>query len=261
MGPSSQQTARLVRAGIHTGALPNISDGCIPFRWDSSRAVVLCMLTRWHDLLGHLIELSHCKHCCSHLCFSCFEKPKCLPCKGSIYFVNWFDQRKALIQLCLYSSPEYKHFYILFNYLTNSLATSYCLTLVGGFVWDVFETPSEVLTCTQRFCSPGATERVVLLFVQLFYGCRKFYCTIFFSFSLPLPLSLFHTPFPLLSMEWCMSIVSVVAEGPCLCSASLYSFVKCGFGRRLVGRVQGGRWQQQASLFLSPSLLLPLSSP
>lgn len=121
--------------------------------------------------------------------------------------------------------------------------------------------------CTQRFCSPGATERAALLFIRRLYGWRKFYCTIFFSFFILqcflffLPLSLTHTPFPLLSMEWCMCIVSVVAEGPCLCSASLYSFVKCGFGRRLVGRVQGGRWQQQASLFLSPSLLLPLLSP
>lgn len=121
--------------------------------------------------------------------------------------------------------------------------------------------------CTQRFSSPGATERAALLFIRRLYGWRKFYCTIFFSFFILqcflffLPLSLTHTPFPLLSMEWCMCIVSVVAEGPCLCSASLYSFVKCGFGRRLVGRVQGGRWQQQASLFLSPSLLLPLLSP
>lgn len=95
----------------------------------------------------------------------------------------------------------------------------------------------------------------ILLYYYLF-----FLHLIVFSF-LSFPLSLTHTPFPLLSMEWCMCIVSVVAEGPCLCSVSLYSFVKCGFGRRLVGRVQGGRWQQQASLFLSPSLLLPLLSP
>lgn len=54
-------------------------------------------------------------------------------------------------------------------------------------------------------------------------------------------------------------IVSVVAQGLCLCSVSLYSFVKCGFGRSLVGRVEGGRWQQRCISPLSfPLIVLSL---
>lgn len=48
-----------------------------------------------------------------------------------------------------------------------------------------------------------------------------------------------------------LCIVSVAARGPCLRSASPYSFVKCSFECGLVaGGVEGDRWQQQASLFL-----------
>lgn len=61
-------------------------------------------------------------------------------------------------------------------------------------------------------------------------------------------------------MGWRMCIVSVVAQGLYLCSASLYSFVKCGFRLRSVGRVQGGRWQQHAALPHSRFLLFMLSS-
>lgn len=56
-----------------------------------------------------------------------------------------------------------------------------------------------------------------------------------------------------------MCIVSVVAQGLCLCSVSLNSFVKCGFGHSLVGRAEGGRWQQNASFtfFVLSLLCLP----
>lgn len=108
--------------------------------------------------------------------------------------------------------------------------------------------------------------------VLLFNNCRYEY--VFFSFSL-LIASVFyrlslciilsvlssqqHRTTSWLSMEWCMYIVSVVAQGLCLCSVSLNSFVKCGFGHSLVGRAEGGRWQQNASFtfFVLSLLCLP----
>lgn len=73
----------------------------------------------------------------------------------------------------------------------------------------------------------------------------------------PVPHCHTHTH-SMLSMEYerrvcvcVLCIVSVAAQGPCLRSASPYSFVKCSFECGLVaGGVEGGRWQQQASLFL-----------
>lgn len=39
--------------GKSTGGIYSITDGCIPLRWDGSRALVLCVLTHW---LGNVIE-------------------------------------------------------------------------------------------------------------------------------------------------------------------------------------------------------------
>lgn len=44
-----------VKSKKSTGWIYHINDGCTQFRWAHSSAQVLCMLTRWHALLGHLI--------------------------------------------------------------------------------------------------------------------------------------------------------------------------------------------------------------
>lgn len=36
------------------GGIYNINEGCILFRWASSRVLVLCMLNHWHGLLWHI---------------------------------------------------------------------------------------------------------------------------------------------------------------------------------------------------------------
>lgn len=52
-----------------------------PFRWASSSSLVSCMLTHWHDGLGHFREWSHRYYYWLHLCYSCFDMSKCLPGK------------------------------------------------------------------------------------------------------------------------------------------------------------------------------------
>lgn len=54
LDPFHGRTVWLVKTGGN-----DINDGCIPFRWDSSRALVACRLTHWHGLLGHRIKRNH----------------------------------------------------------------------------------------------------------------------------------------------------------------------------------------------------------
>lgn len=58
-GPFSQQNSLTCQNRKSTGG-NDINDGCIPFRWDSSRALVACRLTHWHGLLGHRLKRNHC---------------------------------------------------------------------------------------------------------------------------------------------------------------------------------------------------------
>ena len=70
-------------AHFSRGRIYNINDGCVPFRWACSRALVLCVPSHWHDLLGHLVEQSCRCHHWSHVLFL----SRCLPQRGS--FVIW----------------------------------------------------------------------------------------------------------------------------------------------------------------------------
>lgn len=55
---------------------------CIAFREASSGALVLCMLTHWNRLRGHLNGMETLMLLVT-LCFSCFDESKCLPCERS----------------------------------------------------------------------------------------------------------------------------------------------------------------------------------
>lgn len=127
---STQQTFESVESREREGGMAGINHGSVAIRWAGCRAVMLCMLTHWHDILGHLDPASDTVGGVS----------------VELRYVRLLTAASALLcpTVCCEKSPL--HWIVLYNmscsgWLTESTGNDFCFWFINALIPDCLYTP------------------------------------------------------------------------------------------------------------------------